>query len=54
LIGEALGDPEALRDVSRRCRGYVTEVHDADAVCAKYERLAPRRGFTSGVDMPTP
>ena len=40
LIDKAIGDDAALRDVGRRCRAYVREVHSADAVCARYEDLA--------------
>jgi glycosyltransferase involved in cell wall biosynthesis len=40
LIGEALVDESALRSAGRRCRAYITEVHDPDAVCARYEALA--------------
>lgn len=40
LVTEALGDERVLRNVGRRCRSYVAETHDADAVCARYEDLA--------------
>jgi glycosyltransferase involved in cell wall biosynthesis len=53
LIGTALGDAAMLREVGRRSRAYVAEVHGADAVCARYEDLAALPHSSPGRDVPT-